>query len=331
MDEIIDLAFIAGRFGGIYTTHSRLWAGWHVKAVDEAIEIGRKAELPVQISHQTIIDPKHWGEAKEIVGIMEEARLNGVDIAFDVYPYVAGACPLSQLLPGWVQGGGTHQLLERLSDPAKRNKVCEELQAGWFGGIPWDWNKIIVSKADSINSNQWQGKSLNEIASILGVVPIEGMFRLIEDTLNRVDIIMFNRIEDDVKYFMNHPLGIIASDSYYLSEETESKPHPRNYGTFPRVLGRYVREQNLMSIEKAIYKMTGFPSERLGLKDRGRIAPGFAADLVVLDPVAVIDEATYLEPCRHPTGIPYVLVNGKIVIDQGSHTGALPGQLLSRH
>ena len=327
-DEIIDVSRVAAQYGGFYATHSRLWAGWHKKAVEEAVEVGKQAALPVQISHQTIIDPRHWGEGEEIVGIMEKARADGVDVTFDVYPYNAGASPLCQHLPPWLQAGGLEAMLARLHDSTLRKKAHQELEGGYFGGLPWDWDNLFISKAEAEQYERWTGKSLADVAIGLGVDPVEAMLKLIEDTNNRVDVIIFNKSEQDVSYFMSHPLAMVGSDSYYTS--SQGKSHPRNYGTFPRVLGRYVRDQKLMSLEQAIYKMTGFPAQRLGLKDRGRLASGLAADLVIFDPAKILDKATYAKPRQSPVGIMFVFVNGVVVLDHGHYTGTLPGRVLRR-
>ena len=326
--EIIDLSRIASKYGRFYATHSRLWAGWHKKAVEEAVKIGKQAGLPVQISHQTIIDSRQWGKGEEIVKIMEKARHDGVDVTFDVYPYTAGASPLCQHLPGWVQAGGLEPMLARLRDSELRKKLHQELAGGYFGGLPWNWDSIFISKAEAEQYREWSGKSIAELATALKIDPIEAMLRLIEDTGNRVDIVIFNKSEEDVSYFIAHPLAMVGSDSYYTSSQGGSKPHPRNHGTFPRVLGQYVRERKLLSLEQAIYKMTGFPAQRLGLHNRGRIGCDLAADVVVFDPATVIDRATYARPQEVPVGIVYVAVNGALVLDGGQCTGKLPGRVL---
>ncbi len=330
-DEIIDLAAVASKYGGFYATHSRLWAGWHKKAVEEAVEIGRQAALPVQISHQTIIDSRQWGKGEEIVEIMESAQTEGIDVTFDVYPYTAGASPLCQHLPPWVQTGGLEPMLERLRDRIQRQRLHRELSEGYFGGLPWNWDCVRISKADAEQFRDWSGRSIAELADALGIDPVEAMLKLIEETSNCVDIVFFNKNEQDVAYFLSHRLGMIGSDSYYTSSEISGMSHPRNYGTYPRVLAEYVRERHLLSLEDAIYKMTGFPARRLGLRDRGLIQPGLAADLVVFNPETIVDRATYADPRLAPAGIAYVAVNGQLALDGGEPTGSLSGRVLRRN
>lgn len=333
-DEVVELAKTAAAYGGIYDTHGRFWAGWHFKGAKEAVEIGRRAGIRVHISHLAIIDPRHWGEAPELAGILERACAVGVDVSYDVYPYVAAGSALSQFLPGWVQEGGTEAMVARLRHPPTRARILDELEQGWFQGLPWTWDKIIVASPGSKGDPAWAGRSIQELAGAWGVEPKEAFLRLIEETEDGVSAVMFNRTEEDMQFFLRHPLGLVGSDGCAIAADgplSHVKVHPRYYGAFPRVLGRYVRETGLMSVEEAVAKMSGRPAERLGLADRGLTRPGYAADLVLFDMETVCDRATFEQPHQYPEGIPYVMVNGQWVIYAGEHTGALPGRVLRRN
>ncbi len=332
-DEVVELARTAARYGGIYDTHGRFWAGWHFRGAEEAVEIGRRAGVRVHIAHLAIIDPQHWGEAAELASILERACASGADVTFDVYPYVAAGSMLSQFLPQWVQEGGTPAMLARLRDPSTRSRVLSELEEGWFRGIPWAWDKIIVASPGSRGDPAWAGRSIAELSDAWSVDPREAFLRLIDETEDGVSAVMFNRTEEDMQFFLRHPLGMVGSDGCAIAADgplSHVKVHPRYYGAFPRVLGRYVRELGLMTPEEAVAKMTGRPAERLGLRDRGIIRAGHAADLVLFDMETVRDQATFEQPHQYPEGIPYVMVNGQWVIYAGEHTGRLPGRVLRR-
>lgn len=331
--ELIEISKAVAARGGYYATHSRLWAGFHFRAVEEALEIGRQAGIPIQISHQTIIDPRYFGQSRHIVEMMENARRDGIDVRYDVYPYIAGGTQVDQLLPDWALDGGTEALLGRLADPVTRAKLRDETAQGWFRGIPWQWERVQLAHIANPELQHLLGKSLAEVADLLHFSPLDAMFSLIEATHNDVGVVMFNRDEADVQFFLAHPLSMIGSDGSSISPRggaLETKPHPRFYGTYPRILGHYCRELGIMSLETAIHKMTAAPAARLGLKDRGRIARSQAADLVIFDPETVIDRSTFTDPHAYPEGIEHVFVNGVAVITPGGHTGSLPGQILAR-
>lgn len=332
-EELIEISKAVAAQGGFYATHSRLWAGYHLKAVEEAIEIGRRAELPVQVSHQTIIDPRQFGQAAQIVGLMEQARREGVDVTFDIYPYIAGSSKLDQYLPDWALDGGVEQLLLRLADPPTRMRIRDETARGWFRGIPWQWDRIHIAHAASDDRMKDVGRSIAEIARDEKIEPIDCMLDLIESQRNDVSVVQFNRDEDDMQFFLAHRLAMIGSDGCSISPRgpsLETRPHPRYYGTYPRVLGRYCRELGTLTLEDAIHKMTSACADRLGLTDRGTIAPGKAADLVIFDPETIADRATFESPHQFPDGIDHVLVNGREVVSPAGHSGALPGRVLAK-
>lgn len=331
--ELIEISKAVAERGGYYATHSRLWAGYHFRAVEEALEIGRQAKLPIQISHQTIIDPRYFGKSQHIVEMMEQARREGIDVTYDVYPYIAGGTQVDQLLPDWALDGGTESLLGRLADPSTRAKLREETSRGWFRGIPWAWERVQLTHIANPDLQHLLGKSLAEAGDLLHLAPLDAMFHLLEATHNDVGVVVFNRDEADVQYFLAHPLSMIGSDGSSVSPRggaLETKPHPRFYGTYPRILGRYCRDLKIMSLETAIHKMTAAPAGRLGLKNRGRLVKGQAADVVIFDPETVIDRSTFEQPHEYPLGIDYVFVNGTAVVTPAGHTGQRPGKVLAK-
>ena len=332
-EEIISLCRTVATYGGMYATHIRIWAGAHERAIEEAIEIGKQGGLPVHLAHQAIIDSRHWGEADSTTAIMEKAREDGLDVTYDVYPYTAAGTYLSQLIPQWAVEGGLSAMLKRLRDQNTRRSIIQEMEGGWFGGLPWEWDKIIIGYAGAEGDVDTIGQSIAAIAEKRKESPIEVMLALIEKSSDTAHCVMFNRCEDDVKYFMSHPLAMIGSDGSAVApygELSKGKPHPRFYGTYPRILGRYVRDEKIMPLEAAIHKMTAFPAERFSLTDRGRLVEGNVADMVIFNPDTVIDHATFAVPHQYPDGIAYVFVNGTMVINNGTHTQRYPGRLL-RH
>lgn len=334
-DEIVAIAkSIALYDGAFYATHARVRPGWHLKAIEEAVEIGRRANIPVQFSHMAITDRRVYGHGPEMVEIIENARAEGIDITYDIYPYTAAGAGLNQLVPLWVQNGGIQSYMENLRNPSIRQRILEETSQGRDGGLPPLWDTWVISQVSSNRNKGVVGHSLAEIAKARGIEPAETALQLIEEEEDQVSAVVHNRTEDDVRFFMGHAQAMIGSDGFAISPNglySTGKPHPRFYGTYPRVLGRYVRkEPSVMSLETAIHKMTGFPAQRLGLRDRGLIAEKLIADLVIFNPLTVIDQATFENPHQYPKGIPHVFVNGSPVVSEGKHTGALPGRVLQR-
>ena len=320
--------------GAFYVTHARLWAGKHMTAIEEAMEIGRRAGVPVQYSHMAIIDSRAYGEGEQMVGIIEEARAQGLDTTYDVYPYTAAGSHLAQLVPWWLQDGGVPAMLKRLRDPIQRERAKTDMREnGHFGGLLWEFDTIVISEVKTEKNEQFVGKNIQEIANAKGEDPIETYLALIDEEDSKVGAVFHNRVESDIRYFLSHPLAMIGSDGNAISPTGifgEDQPHPRFYGTYPRILGRYVREQSLMSLETAIQKMTQAPAERLRLSDRGRISEGLVADMAIFDPATVIDRATFENPHQLAAGIPHVLVSGEPVVLNGVHTQVRPGRVLRR-
>ena len=331
-DEIVALAEVAASYGGFYATHARVLPGWHIKMVEEAVEIGRRAGIPVQFSHMAIIDRRYYGHGPEIVDVIDRARAEGIDITYDMYPYTAAGAGLNQLVPLWMQEGGIPRFMERLRDPSLRARALEEMKEGREGGIPPLWHIQVISNTNTEKNRGLIGYNLEEIAEMRGVEPAEVTLQLIEEEKDGIMATVHNRVESDIRFFLGHPQAMIGSDGNAISPDglyKDFKPHPRFYGPYPRILGRYVREQPaVLTLEEAVYKMSGFPAERMGFKRRGRVKEGLIADLALFDPDTVIDNATFEDPHQYATGVPYVFVAGEPVIDKGRHTGARPGRVL---
>ena len=332
-DEIVALCREIRHFdGAFYATHARVGAGKQISMIEEAIEIGHRAEIPVQFSHMAITDRRFYGRGPEMLELLENAREDGVDIAFDMYPYTAAQAGLDQVVPAWVQSGGIDRYLERLQDPKIRAKVREEVTIG-IGGLAPLWDTWMVADVQTEGNRAIVGHSIAEIATERGVEPAEAVLQLEEEERGVLSGVIHNRVEDDIRYFLSHPLGMIGSDGNAISPtgvSSNEQLHPRFYGTYPRILGRYVREQSLMSLETAVHKMSGFPAERLGLRDRGRVREGMVADLAIFDPDTVVDRATFERPHQISDGVRHVLVNGELIVSNGKHTGARPGAVLRR-
>ncbi|MGI9147131.1 MAG: N-acyl-D-amino-acid deacylase family protein [Chloroflexota bacterium] len=329
-DEVVALAEVAARFGGHYATHARAGLGWHFRAIDEAVEIGRRSGARVQFSHVAINDPAIWGQHAAVVERFERGREAGVDIVYDVYPYAASSSSLTQYLPGWLQAGGTQVLTERLKDRRTRERARTELAGGWFGGIPWLWDRVVISRPGDPSDGDSAGQSLGALAEQARIPPEELVLRLCETRGNGVHVVLFYRTEGDVQAFLQHPLSVIGSDGSAIPFARTDQPHPRNYGASTRVLGRYVRDLGLLTLTTAVHKMTGRAAERMGIRDRGLLREGLAADLVLFDPERVTDRATFQVPCQPPEGVHCVVVNGEIVVEDGRQTPARPGRVL-RH
>jgi N-acyl-D-aspartate/D-glutamate deacylase len=251
-----------------------------------------------------------------------------------MYPYTAAGTHLQQLTPEWLQEGSVDKMLKRLRHSPTRKRAVEDTAKGYFKGLPLEWDKLVIAFVNT-EANQYAiGKSIAEIASARNMSGEETMLALIDEEDNNVGVVIHNRKEIDVRFFLSHPQAMIGSDGNAISPTGvygRERPHPRFYGTYPRILGRYVREKpSILTLEEAVYKMSGFPAERMRFKNRGTIAKGHIADIVIFDPNTVIDRATFKDPHQYPTGIPYVLVNGELVVSKGKHTGARPGKVLRR-
>jgi N-acyl-D-amino-acid deacylase len=329
-EEIVAVARRAAH-GGFYASHIRGEGETLLAAVAEAIRVGREGGLPVQVSHIKAAGRPNWGRVEHALALIDSARGEGLDVMADVYPYTASSTTLRTLLPDWALEGGIEAMLERLGNPGARARIRQEMT----GGSPilargLGWEDIMI--ASSPSRPEAEGRRLADIAAGWKMDPLDAAMDLLLAEHGKGYVILFQLDEADLRRALVHPEVMIGSDGSSLAVDGElgaGKPHPRSYGTFPRVLGRYAREESLLSLEQAVHKMTGLPARRLGLGDRGVLAVGAKADVVGFDAARVEDLATYEAPHQYATGIPYVLVNGRVVIDGSAHTGALPGHVLT--
>jgi N-acyl-D-amino-acid deacylase len=332
-EEIIEIARVAARHRGFYASHIRGEGATLLDAIREAIRVGREGDLPVQVSHIKAAGRPNWGKVADALALIESARGEGLDVMADVYPYTASSTTLRTLLPDWALEDGVEAMLERLGKAEVRERIRHELAAPVTGQSLLDrvgWENIMISSC--ARRKDAEGKRLSEVAAARHMDPLDAAFELIVDEAGKGYMILFQLDEADLRRALAHPAVMIGSDGSSLALSgalATGKPHPRSYGTFPRVLGEYVRAQRVLGLPEAVHKMTGLPAKRLGLRDRGVIRSGAKADLVVFDPKRVADQATYEEPHRYPVGIEHVIVNGSIVIKDGQHTGSLPGKLLT--
>ena len=332
-EEIVELARVAGRHRGFYASHIRGEGATLLDAVREAIHVGREADLPVQVSHVKAAGRPNCGRVADALALIDAARGEGLDVMADVYPYTASSTTVRTLLPDWALEGGIEAMQQRLGDPEARARIRAELMAPVTGQGVLDrigWENIMI--AFCARRKDAEGRRLSEIGAARGMDPLDAALELIADEAGKAYMILFQLDEKDLRRALAHPAVMIGSDGSSLAPYgplAAGKPHPRSYGTFPRVLGEYTREQRVLGLPEAIHKMTGLPARRLGLRDRGIVRPGAKADLVVFDPKRIADRATYEEPHRYPVGIEHVVVNGRFVVKDGQHTGSLPGKLLT--
>ncbi len=331
-DELAALAAEIAPLGGIYFSHIRGEDERLLHAVSEAIEIGRRAGVPVQISHLKAEGRRNWGKTQAALELIEQARGQSVEVGFDAYPYTAWNTGLAQLLPPWAREGGREAVLSRLEEPLTRGRLADEL-AQAARADPGRWERRLLASAESEANRPLQGKTIAEIASLRGTPPEQAVLDLLIEERADAAMVGFGMCEEDVRRVLAHPLATIGSDSASQAPYGvlgRSHPHPRTYGTFARVLGRCARDEGLFSLEDAVAKMTGRAAARLGLLDRGKMEPGMAADIVVFDPETITDRATYEQPHQYAAGVRWVIVNGILELEGDEHTDQGPGQVLRR-
>ena len=332
-EEMIALGRVLHRYGAGYASHIRDEANHVFEAVREAIAIGEACGIHVQIAHLKLSGTDNWGGAARLLAEIDAARQRGVQVDVDQYPYTAGSNPLRNLLPTWVQEGSMEIMLQRLSQPTIRSRIREEMAAHGlnnFGRIPsWDAVRIAISP----HQPEYAGRTIGDIARDRACDPLDAVCDYLIADRGHTRILVTSMAEEDVQEIMRSPTVLVGSDGTSLAPygtTSQGKPHPRFYGTFPRVLGRYVRDLGLLSLPQAIYKMTGGSAAALRLVDRGLLREGYHADMTIFDPQTIAERATYDDPHQYAAGISTVIVNGVVVIDGGEHTGALPGQVLRR-
>jgi N-acyl-D-amino-acid deacylase len=335
-DEIVELAKVAHQYGGIYISHQRSEANAIDDSMKEVFEIARRANIPAEIWHFKTAYKKNWGRMPEMLGRIAAGRRQGLKITADVYPYVAGSTSLSACLPPWALEGGTDKMVARLKDSATRDRLKKEISSD-----AKDWENIylgsggpggiLIGSVTNRELEQWQGKRVAEIATAQNKDPLDALLDFIVADHGQTGAIFFMMSEDDMKAALKSPFVSICTDSGARATDgplAGSKSHPRGWGTYPRILGRYVRDEKLMPLELAIHKMTGLPASNVGLKQRGLLRQGYFADITIFDPKTVIDRATFEEPNQYPVGINYVIVNGQIEVDNGARTPVNSGRVL---
>jgi N-acyl-D-amino-acid deacylase len=315
-EELVGYGRVLRRHNRFYTTHMRDYKFRVVEAVDEALAVGRRARIPVQLSHLQVVGQKNWHKLETVLEHIEEARREGVDVAMDAYPYLAGSCSLTQLLPAWCQDGGVPALRARLESPADSDRISRETEDGMSN----TWDDIVVCKIATGADATLVGRSIAHIAAERNQAPAATALHLIREA--GVWIISFNNHEANLRKVLAHPLTSIITDGLVV----EGISHPRTFGTYPKLLGEFVREKGWFTLEEAVHKSSGLPASRFHLRGRGTLAPAYAADIVVFDPATIGCDGDYEHPARAPRGIAQVLVNGRFAIRDGVLTGERAGE-----
>jgi len=339
-DDLVELCSVVKKHGGLFSSHIHNEGTGVFESVKQVIEVGERAGVPVDIIHIKIADQQYWGRMNEVVALIEAARSRGVDVQANVYPYTRGNNNLVTIIPPWAHEGGTAQLLARLKDAATRERLKREIREGlpgWYNhytAVGGDWSRMLIS-----GKGRYEGLTMDRILAERAKgkpsppEPLDELFNILIEENGSVPTVYAHHTESDMTLALSQPWCSIGSDgSAYALEGSlrRGNPHPRNFGTFPRVLGVYVRETKLLRLEDAVRKMTSLNANKLGLRDRGLVRVGNYADLTVFDPDRVIDKSTYTEPFADNEGIEYVTVNGTVVLDRGKHTDALPGRVLRK-
>ena len=339
-DDLIELCKVVREHGGIYSTHMRDEGLGVFDSVKEAIQIGERAGVPVDILHLKIADEKYWGRMKEVVALIEDARRRGVNVQANVYPYTRGNNDLASIIPPWAHEGGSPNLLARLKDPEQRQRLKHDIRngvPGWYNhytAVGGDWSRMLISA-----NNPYKGITMDRVIALKSEGrtpapdPLDVLFDLLIEQNGSVGTVYAHHTEDDMNLALSQSWCSIGSDGSALATEgplRRGNPHPRSFGTFPRVLGVYVRDRSLLRLEDAVRKMSSLNAAKIGIHDRGMLQAGLFADITIFDEQRIIDRSTYEEPFQYSEGLDYVIVNGQVVIDKDKHTGARPGRAL-RH
>jgi dihydroorotase/N-acyl-D-amino-acid deacylase len=336
-EELVELAKVAASYGGIYITHQRSESGRIFESLEEIETIAERARIPAEIWHLKTAYRANWGKMGEVLGRIEAARARGLDVSANQYPYDRASNNLDACLPIWVREGGADAMVERLRDPALRERIKREMD----DPAPGEWENqwygsgggagVMVSSVLDPSLRKWEGKNLEQIGREMGKDPRDALMDLVIADHGETSCIISIMTEEDVRTALRHPLVSIDTDSEARAEDgplSESKSHPRAWGTFTRILGKYVREEKLLTLEEAVRKMTSRPAARVGIFDRGIVRPGMAADITVFDPETVRDVSTFEDPSHYSVGVRTVLVNGRAVIEDGKITAERPGRIL---
>ncbi len=328
-DELVALCEVVADYGGYYGPHHRNYGSLALEAYADCIEVARRSGVPLHYAHAHLGFEVNRGRAGELIEMIDVARAEGIEVTMDTYPYLAGSTYLHSVLPKWSHAGGHEATIARLADPELRERLRAELEetgSDGFQGVPIDWTSIVISGTVKDHNAHLVGLNVARAATTAGETAIDFLCTLLIDEELGTSCIEHIGNEENVREIMTHPAHMAGSDGILIGE----RPHPRAWGTFPRYLGHYARELGIITLEQAVRKMTSLPALRLGFFDRGLVRPGMAADLVCFDPLTVIDRGTYDDPCQIPEGIPFVIVNGVPVVDNGKHSGRLPGHSLRR-
>ncbi len=336
-EELVELAKVAAGYGGIYISHQRSESGRIFESLDEVFTIAERAAIPAEVWHLKTAYRANWGKMKEVLARFEAARARGLDVTANQYPYDRASNSLDACLPLWVREGGTDRMIERLRDPALRERIKKDME----DPAPADWENqwygsgggsgVMVSSVLDASLRKWEGKNLEQIGREMGKDPRDALMDLVIADHGETSCIISIMTEEDVRTALSHPMVSIDTDSEARAEDgplSVSKSHPRAWGTFPRILGKYVREEKLLTLEEAVRKMTSRSAARVGLSDRGILRPGMAADVTVFDPETIRDVSTFEDPNHYSVGVRYVFVNGRAVVDEGKVTAERPGRVL---
>jgi dihydroorotase/N-acyl-D-amino-acid deacylase len=336
-DELVELARVAASYGGIYITHQRSESGKIFESLDEVFAIAERAKIPAEIFHLKTAYKANWGKMPEVLARIRAARSRGLDVTANQYPYVRASNGLDACLPLWVREGGKDQMLARLKDPAQRDRIRKDMdepnpatwENQWYGSGGSDG--VLLSSVLSDGLKKYEGKTLTEIGKLMGKDPRDAVMDLVIADNGESSVVISIMREDDVQVALKDPTVAVGTDSGARAQDgplADSKSHPRGWGSFPRILGKYVRDEHLLTLEDAIRKMTSRPAARVGLADRGLLRPGMMADITVFDPATIRDVATFDDPNRYSTGVKWVIVNGRAVVADGAITEARPGRAL---
>lgn len=328
-EEIVSLAKIAVKYNGVYATHMRNEGLKVTEAIDEALTIGRQANIPVQISHFKVSGKANWGKSEMTLGMVKKARKEGIDVTIDQYPYTASSTNLAVLVPNWALEGGLDSLRKRMADPAIKKKIIDSMRNSAEEGKNKNFAYAVVAMYTP--DTTLNGKNISEINQLKGrkkKLKYESETVLDMLKLGNAQMVYHTINENDLQYFIRYPYNMPAADAGVSNGK--GMPHPRGYGTNARVLGRYVRELQILQLEDAIRRMTSLPAQKFGLHNKGLLREGYSADIVILDPATITDNAAFTNPHQFSTGIPYVIVNGEVVIEDSKHTGVRSGKSLRR-
>jgi len=330
-DEIIALARVAARYGGTYITHQRNEDDTIDQSLDEVFRIAREAKIPAEIYHLKTAGKENWGEMPAVLKRIEAARAEGLDVTADQYPWTASSNNLDASLPVWVREGGADKLVARLNDPATRARAREDFLKEHAGMWPEHAGEILITSVLNPELKKYEGQTIADIAKAEAKDPADVIMDIVIADKGNTGRVTFGMSEDDVRAALVHPLVSFCTDSGAMAEDgilSQEKSHPRAWASAPRILGKYVRDEKVLSLEQAVWRMTSLPASRMRLPDRGIVRPGMAADLVAFDPDRVRERSTYTDPTHYSEGIPYVAVNGQLVVDDGRITKARPGRIL---